>query len=308
MTHYSVADLARTGQEHFCALYMSLLRELRKVHPSPNLVLGGGCSLNSSWNGRVIPDSGYDALHIFCAPADDGNAVGAALLAWSEDNPGRPVGRLQTPYLGTPVSGMAERLENVVAYSGYSVRRVKENLEGVVASEIANGKIVGWMQGESEFGPRALGNRSILADPRHPQMKDRINSTVKFREEFRPLAPSILREFVSDYFQKPQESPYMERTLRFRESVVDRVPAVVHVDGTGRLQTVGDEWNPRYRKLIAEFHKITGVPMLLNTSFNVMGKPIVHSIEDAVAVFATSGLDTLVIDNLIVDKPAQSSR
>lgn len=301
-SHYAVADLARSGQEYFCELFMALLRGLREKHAAPNLVLAGGCALNSSWNGRVIPDSGYDALHVFCAPADDGNAVGAALLAWSEDNPGKAVGRAQTPYLGTPVSAMRTHLENVLSYSGYHVRQGGGDLEQTIAADLAKGKIIGWMQGRAEFGPRALGNRSILADPRSAAMKDRINASVKFREEFRPLAPSVLADFVGDYFHHPQPSPYMERTLRFRESVADRVPAVVHVDGTGRLQTVGRDWNPRYHKLIEEFHRLTNTPMLLNTSFNVMGKPIVHSVEDAMAVFATSSLDTLVIDDVIIDK------
>ena len=301
--YHSVADLARTGQEHFSSIFMSLLRKFRDRSSSTNLVLGGGCALNSSFNGQVVPSSGFDALHVFCAPADDGNAIGAALLAWSEDNPGRPVGRKQHPYLGTSVTGMRKQLDHFVAHSGCRIRDAGGNLERLVASELANGKIVGWLQDRAEFGPRALGNRSILADPRSPTMKDRINNEVKFREEFRPLAPSILSEFGDEYFINYQESPYMERTLRFREAPSRKVPAIVHVDGTGRLQSVGRDWNPRYRSLIEEFHKLTDVPAILNTSFNVMGKPIVHTVEDAVAVFFTSGIDVLVIGDVIVEKP-----
>jgi carbamoyltransferase len=133
-------------------------------------------------------------------------------------------------------------------------------------------------------------------------MRTKINALVKFREEFRPLAPSILHDFGNEYFLNYQESPYMERTLRFREEVRGKVPAVVHVDGTGRLQTVKREWNPLYYDLIRSFHEITGVPLVLNTSFNVMGKPIAHSVEDAVAVFFTCGLDVLVIEDCVFEK------
>jgi carbamoyltransferase len=167
---------------------------------------------------------------------------------------------------------------------------------------LAEGKIIGWVQGRAEFGPRALGNRSILADPRHADMKERINAAVKFREEFRPFAPSILHEHGDEYFLDYRESPYMERTLVFRGEVRERVPAVVHVDGTGRLQTVKREWNERFYELISAFHRITGVPLVLNTSFNIMGKPIIHSVEDAVATFYTTGLDALVIGDCLIEK------
>jgi carbamoyltransferase len=168
---------------------------------------------------------------------------------------------------------------------------------------LSEGKLIGWMQGRAEFGPRALGNRSILADPRRKDMKEKINGSVKFREEFRPFAPSILDEFGDQYFENYEFTPYMERTLRFRPEMRDRVPAVVHVDGTGRLQTVRKDWNKRFHDLLTEFNKLTGVPVLLNTSFNVMGKPIVHSVEDAVSVFLTTGLDALVIGDFLIAKP-----
>jgi carbamoyltransferase len=158
------------------------------------------------------------------------------------------------------------------------------------------------MQGRAEFGPRAQGNRSILADPRRAEMKDRINSTIKFREEFRPFAPSILAEYGPAYFEDYQDTPYMERALRFRPEVRGEVPAVVHVDGTGRLQTVTREMNSRFYDSIAAFRDLTGVPLVLNTSLNVMGKPIVHTVEDAVGLFFTSGLDALAIDDWLLLK------
>jgi carbamoyltransferase len=167
---------------------------------------------------------------------------------------------------------------------------------------LAHGKLVGWAQGRAEFGPRALGNRSILADPRPSTMKDTINAKVKYREAFRPFAPAILDEHGPDWFETYQKTPYMERTLRFRPEMCERVPAVVHADGTGRLQSVTREWNPRFRALLEEFHRLTEVPILLNTSFNVMGKPILHTAEDAILMFYTTGLDVLVVEDWIIVK------
>jgi carbamoyltransferase len=171
-----------------------------------------------------------------------------------------------------------------------------------VATLLNGGCIVGWMRGQAEFGPRALGSRSILADPRRDEMKDRLNSQVKFREEFRPFAPSILDEYGEEYFVNYQSSRYMERTLRFRPEKAKLVPAVVHVDGTGRVQSVRRTWNPVFYDLIYAFFERSGVPLLLNTSLNVMGRPIVHSLEDALGLFWTSGLDALVVEDMILRK------
>ena len=182
------------------------------------------------------------------------------------------------------------------------VRHLPDTICQETAQLIAAGKIVAWVQGRAEFGSRALGNRSILADPRDLAMKDRINAVVKYREGFRPFAPSILAEDAADYFHNYQETPYMERTLVFKEDKKSEVPAVVHQDNTGRLQTVRKDWNPRYHSLISEFKKLTGTPIVLNTSLNIMGKPIVHTLEDALGVFLTSGLDVLVINSYLIKK------
>jgi carbamoyltransferase len=168
---------------------------------------------------------------------------------------------------------------------------------------LAEGKLVGWIQGRAEYGPRALGNRSILADPRDFKMQDLINEKVKFRETFRPFAPSVLPEYADDYFEYSQDSPYMDKTLVIKPAMRTKIAAVCHVDGTGRLQMVKKEWNPRYFELITCFYQLTGVPMLLNTSFNVMGKPLVHSLEDALIVFMTTGLDVLVVNDYLISKP-----
>ena len=295
------ADLACTGQQVFEEVMMELLANLRAQHPSPALALGGGCALNSSCNGKIVKRTGFDSLHVPSAPADDGNALGAAWLAWAEDagladERTRPA----SAYLGSSIS--VEGTQRLRAYSRLPHERHEASVAEIVAQALAEGRIVGWIQGRAEFGPRALGNRSILADPRSAAMRSRINDHVKFREAFRPLAPSILDEYGSDWFEDYQTAPYMERALRFRPEMAARVPAVVHVDGTGRVHSVRREWNERFHAVVAAFDRLTGVPIVLNTSFNVMGKPIVHSVEDAIAVFLTSDLDLLVIDGDVWQK------
>jgi len=298
----AAADLACTGQVVFAEVMTELLNNLYDLRISDNLVFGGGCALNSSYNGKILESTKFKSLHVFSAPGDDGNAVGAALLAYKQDHSDSPLqNELSSPYLGSQIS--RSTLENVVHYGQIPhLHHLPNNICEKTADLLASGKIVGWVQGRAEFGPRSLGNRSILADPRRKDMKERINARVKFREEFRPFAPSVLAEYGEDFFLNFQESPYMERTLSFREDVRDKVPAVVHVDGTGRLQTVKKEHNERFHRLITNFHRITGVPMLLNTSLNVMGKPIIHSVEDALAVFYTTGLDALVVEDYLFEK------
>jgi carbamoyltransferase len=296
------ANMAYTGQQVFGEVMRELLQELQGRGNSKNLVLSGGCALNSSYNGRILTETGFTALHVPSAPADDGNSVGAALLAYLEDHPPkvRP-GQPLSPYLGSEIS--TETRANLLRFNRSPlVRQLGEGVIEEMARLLAQGKIIGWMQGRAEYGPRALGNRSILADPRDPNMKDRINGRVKFREEYRPFAPSILHEYGDEYFENYQLSPYMDRTLVFRPEVRARVPAVVHEDGTGRLQSVTREMCERFYRLIQAFHRLTGVPILLNTSFNIMGKPIIHSVEDAVGMFYTTGLDVLVVDDILFEK------
>ncbi|WP_342149258.1 carbamoyltransferase [Methylorubrum sp. SB2] len=300
------ADLARCGQDIFCELMDVLVAEAWALAPCENLVIAGGCGLNSSYNGRVLGRSGFKRLHVPSAPADDGNAIGAAWLALAQDNPDwtgpaaetRPL----TPYLGSTVS--TEPLERMAAWEPRARRLGIEGVTREAAKILAEGGLVGWVQGRAEFGPRALGNRSILADPRPAQAKEWLNAKVKYREAFRPFAPSILAEAGPDWFEDYSDSPYMERTLVWREEVRDRVPAVVHADGTGRLQSVTPQRNPRYAALIAAFAELSGVPILLNTSFNVMGKPILHTAEDAILMFTTTGLDAIVVEDWILTKKA----
>lgn len=296
-----IADLAHTGQQFFCDKLTELLENVHDLSLSKNLVLSGGCALNSAYNGKILALTNFENLHVYSAPGDDGNALGAALLAFNDDQPNRIQPSLQTPYLGSNIK--EETLDNIKAFSQLPyIQTNSTNIIKIAAKMLSEQKIIGWVQGNAEFGPRALGNRSILADPSSPLMKDKINSRVKFREEFRPFAPSILHNHGDQYFHNYQDSPYMERTLAFRKTVTKRVPAVVHIDGTGRLQSVRKDWNPKYHALIEEFFELTGIPLLLNTSFNVMGKPIIHSAEDALTVFHTSGLDAIFIENTIFIK------
>jgi carbamoyltransferase len=305
LAEHGWADLARAAQEAFGEVMDAVVVHAWQQLPHDNLVFSGGCALNSSYNGTIAGRHGYRRLHVPSAPADDGNAVGAALLAWVEDHPDeRPLrdGGPLTPYLGTTVS--TETLERMTAHEP-RLERIGDDIVERTARLLASGKLVGWVQGRAEFGPRALGNRSILADARPPNAKDRINAVVKHREPFRPFAPAVLAGRTAEWFEHPQASPYMERTLCWKPEARSQVPAVVHEDGTGRLQTVTDASNPRFHALLTSFEGLTGLPILLNTSLNVMGKPIVHSTEDALAMFYTTGLDALVVEDWLLVKDAR---
>ena len=264
-----------------------------------NLILGGGCALNSSCNGVLLERTPFKNLHISMAPGDDGNAIGSAYLSWMKDHPKQRPLNAHTAFLGSEIS--TETIERAIRLGGLKAKFFSEDeLIEEVSKELSEGKLVGWVQGRAEFGPRALGNRSILADPRKAKTKDHINERIKFREEFRPFAPSILDEKGPELFHNYQYSPYMERTLRFKNTEI--APAVVHCNETGRVQSVRKEDNPRFYALLNSFYKKTKVPVLLNTSFNVMGRPIIHDVEDALAVFFTSGLDMLVLGQYVFKK------
>lgn len=289
------ADLAFNFQKYFTDVIGILAKNLQETGLSDNLCFSGGCALNSSTNGKILERSGFKNLHVPSAPGDDGNSLGAALFEQYTQNKTPYIPKTMSPYLGSLPN--FKELERILQFKGLSYEKIEDDQKRAdkIANWLIEGDIVGLMQGRAEFGPRALGNRSILADPRQANMKDKINALVKFRESYRPLAPSILHSHGKEYFINYQYSPYMERTLEFRPEVRDKVPAVVHVDGTGRLQSVTKEMNPFYHQLISTFNEKTGVPILLNTSLNIMGKPIVHSVEDAFTLYMTTGLHRLVI-------------
>ena len=295
------ANLAASGQVAYGRLVDRILESCLPLGER-NLVLSGGCALNSSYNGTVRTRFGFDAVHVPSAPADDGNALGAALLSWMQDHPNRPAAAMASPFLGTRPD--ARTIASAVANCGYPRITDCAGKAGParLAERLAAGQIIGVMRGAAEFGPRALGHRSILADPRPADMKDRLNQRVKGREPYRPFAPIVPVDRVDDWFDHAQPSPYMSFTLPWKAAARDRVPAVVHADGTGRLQTVDAVSDPWMTDLLKAMEVQTGVPIVLNTSFNVMGKPIVHSVQDAMAVLATTGLDGLLLEDVLIEK------
>ncbi len=299
------ADLAYTGQYFFAELVSALLQHLQRETGCHQLALGGGCALNSAFNGQIKRRTGFAQVFIPSAPADDGTALGAAWLTLHHDQPDLTISKKQplSPYLGSTIS--ADALSKFIRYnrSSLEIQHLPDNICTRTAELLAKGQLIGWVQGRAEYGPRALGNRSILADPRFAATKDKINQTIKFREIFRPFAPSVLYEHAEEFFEHYHESPYMDKTLQIKATMQEKIAAVCHVDGSGRLQTVKQESNPRFYALINSFYQQTQIPMLLNTSFNVMGKPLVHTLEDALGVFLTSGLDALVVNNYLISKP-----
>ncbi|MEX1254796.1 MAG: carbamoyltransferase [Dehalococcoidia bacterium] len=264
-----------------------------------NLCLAGGVAMNSKANGRLLAAGLVDDVFVQPAATDDGTAIGAAVAAHAELGAPPPRYRMTDAYLGP------EFAESEIAsvLDTYKLRATHvPNVEEVAAGLLADGQIVGWFQGRMEFGPRALGSRSILADPRRPEMKDRVNECVKFREGWRPFAPSCLEEAAPEYFEGCREAPFMILTFDVRPEKRDVIPAVTHADNTARVQTVSEAANPRYWNLIREFARLTDVPVVMNTSFNLRGEPIVCAPKDAIRTFYSSGLDYLVLGSHIVAK------
>lgn len=274
-----------------------ILRIVSAHSESRNLCLSGGVALNCAATGFLRNAKIFDDIFTPFAPGDCGCSIGS-IIAYCMTC-GISLKRNISPYLGPEYSD-SDVLEEVQT-SGLSFHKF-ESFDEVcheATGQIANGKIVGWFQGRMELGPRALGNRSILADARNPKMKDKVNSRIKFRESFRPFAPSVLLEYSKDLFPSCGESPHMMSTYDVADNTI---PAVTHVDNTARVQTVSKEDNPMYHQLLLEFYRQTGCPAILNTSFNVMGEPIVCSPKDAIKTFLNCGLDSLFIGNYLIQK------
>ncbi len=294
-------DLAASCQQVFEESLLTLLTWLHGETKSDNLVLNGGCAMNSLANGKIVGNTPFKQVFIGPAAADNGAAIGGALYSvGTAGGSGVLRGNVEA-YLGPAYSDAdVQRL-----LDRYKIRyRHISDISGVVAGMLIDGKIVGWHQGRMEFGERALGCRSILADPRKAGAKDRVNESIKYRESFRPFAPSVLAEDAGDWFDMPhgERVPFMEKVFPVRFGKREQVPAIVHGDGSGRLQTVECADNELFYRLISSFKRRTGVPMVLNTSFNLNGEPIVCSPEDALRTFVTSGLDALAIGSFIVEK------
>ncbi len=301
------ARLAADVQGDLERVAVDFLTRLRRRTGARNLALCGGVALNCVMNGRIARDCGFEQVFVPPYPGDEGVAVGSAAFAWHRLHPrARPARRPLSPFTGRRLD--PELAEDALAdWSPWLEELPAPASEAAllqeIAADLAAGRTVGWCWGEAEFGPRALGRRSILADPRRPEMVGRINAAIKKREGFRPFAPAVLAEHAAAWFRRPPPSPWMSFTAAALPRARREVPAVVHADGSVRLQTLPAQDTPehpagcaRFRRLIELFHALTGVPMLLNTSFNLRGEPIVESARDAVWTFLRADLDLLVLD------------
>ncbi|MEW6429770.1 MAG: carbamoyltransferase [Thermodesulfobacteriota bacterium] len=321
-------DLALAVQQVTEEVVLRLARTAREITGAPNLVMAGGVALNCVANGKLQRAGIFNGLWIQPAAGDAGGALGAALAAhhiWKDvPREAGPDDRMAGSYLGPAYSDID--IERMCRRYGARPARLEDGeLFATVAELLAGGQIVGWFQGRMEYGPRALGNRSILGDPRHPEMQKKLNLKIKYREGFRPFAPSVLAEDCGEYFDLPGDSPYMLLIDTVRENrrkplpdgydglaMYERlyhlrsdIPAITHVDYSARIQTVHRETNPRYWQLIAAFKRLTGCAVVVNTSFNVRGEPIVCTPEDAYRCFMRTEMDWLVVNNFLFKKEEQ---
>ncbi|MGE0191961.1 MAG: carbamoyltransferase [Planctomycetota bacterium] len=298
-------DVARRVQHDTEEVLLGRARRLSEMTGERHLALAGGVTLNCVANGRIARDGPFERLWVQPAAGDDGTALGAALYGWHHVL-GRTVRHeLRSAALGLryPRASFERALGNRTLKVAATVRRAR-NVSEETAELLATGNVVGWFEGGSEFGPRALGQRSILADPRDPGMTDRVNARVKHRQAFRPFAPAVLAEHARAWFDGVGESPFMLEAHPVREDKRELVPAIVHVDGTARVQTVHADRTPRFHALLEAFHRRTGIPVLLNTSFNLRGEPMVESPAEAVDTFLRTDLDALVLEEDILVKRA----
>lgn len=286
---------------------MHMLTYYREATGHTKLCMSGGVAHNCSMNGKILYSGLFDEVFVQPAAHDAGNALGGALYVAEKLNEENGRGKLDHLYWGTSIADNESLSKTLEVWKGFVSFKQATNIAESTASLIAEGLVIGWVQGRSEFGPRALGNRSILADPRPVENKSIINEMVKKREGYRPFAPSILEEYVDEYYDVPKtKAPlsFMNFVLNAREEKRSLLGAVTHIDGTARVQTVSKETNDSYWSLINEFRKLTDVPVLLNTSFNNNVEPIVNSEEDAIVSFLTTNIHHLVIGDYIVDKKA----
>ncbi len=292
-------DLAYAVQDLIEEAGLHIARSVQRATGLRQLCLAGGVALNSVMNARILAQSGFEEIFIQPAASDAGNAVGAAAYVWHEQLGQPRAWRMTHAFWGPGYTD--DDMAAALSARGLPFREVGQP-EAEAARRIADGKVVGWFQGRAEIGPRALGARSILADPRRAEMKDIVNAQVKRREGFRPFAPSVLDERGPDFFDDYSTNPFMLLVLPVRKDKHDVIPAVTHVDGTGRLQSVTREFNPSYHQLITEFERLTDVPVVLNTSFNLRGEPIVNTPDEAIADYLRSGMDALLLGRCLVEK------
>ena len=300
-------DIARSAQAAYEEAVFNLLNVLYERHKIKNIALAGGCAANSVANGKIRRMTGFEKVYVQAAAGDAGGAIGAAFSVWHQSGGKRTFVMDHAnwgPQFGAEyIKELLGREEARIAEAGCSLEHIDDEAKlcRETARAIAEGKVIGWFQGRMEWGPRALGNRSIVCDPRRQDMKNILNAKIKRRELFRPFAPSILSEHVSEWFEEDDEVPFMMQVYQIREEKRSEIPAVTHVDGSGRLQTVRKSANPRYHALISAFRDLTAVPMVLNTSFNE-NEPVVCNPEEALDCFLRTNMDVLVLGNVVIQR------
>jgi carbamoyltransferase len=303
-------NIATTLQERLEEVVFAQLNQLHKRYKFNQLCMAGGVAFNCVVNGKIFEHTPFEKVYIQPAAGDAGLAIGAAYYLWHQllNKPRDFV--MEHAYWGPAYNELDVSYELGVESRELNRQRCrvtrigdKDELCQKIAQEIAAGKVVGWFQGRMEWGPRALGNRSILADPRRREMQDMLNAKIKYRESFRPFAPAILEEDTVDYFEDARPSNFMLFAYKVKEAKKQLIPAVVHIDGTARIQTVSKKTNPLFWKLIIEFKKITGIPLILNTSFNE-NEPIICKPQEAIDCFLRTQIDVLVVGDYILRKYA----
>lgn len=294
-------DVAKSLQTVLEEIMISKAIYLHELTGSKNLCMAGGVALNCVANGKILTNGPFENLYVQPAANDSGCALGAAALAYRELTGVGLKKPLEHVYLGPQyTSSDIEHLLGATSLKFHDFQGKTEEMLAEVVSNLAEGKVIGWYNGRMEFGPRALGARSILADPRRPEMRDLINSMVKKREGFRPFAPAVLNDHREEHFELDHESPFMLETCQVKSNL--QLPAITHVDNSARVQTVSAKTNPRFARLLEKFNELTGCPILLNTSFNVKDEPIVCSPEDAINSFITTNIDCLVLQDFLLIK------
>lgn len=290
-------DLAASIQKVYEEIFFDICKSLKSISKNTNLCLGGGCAYNGTANGKVINKTQFKHLWIPPAPSDAGSCIGAVVhyLA-TEKNIKRKIGK--SPFLG-PIYDI-NAIKYAIGKTPFKSITDSNKLRTYIANKINEGKVIGWFQGHIEFGSRALGNRSILANPTFPDMKDKINRVIKKREGFRPFAPMVVKEKQHEYFEMTDDVPYMNQVVKVKDEYIGKLPAVTHVDGSARVQTVYK--NTHIHDLLTEFEKLSGYPILLNTSFNVKDKTMVLTPKDAIDTFFDTEMDILVMANYIIEK------
>ena len=292
-------DIAAALQDRLEEIVIKQLEKAKKKFNFENLCLAGGVSLNCSMNGKILDKKIFKKIFITPASGDDGCAIGACYLAYKKKNKKITVKENQSFYLGSRFSSNDVKktiIKNKVKYFK------PKNLYLETAQYLAKGKIIAWFQDGAEFGPRALGNRSILCKPYPKEMRDYLNKRVKFREVFRPFAPAVLERYQKNYFNINQQSPHMLMACKVKSNKKEMIPAVVHVDNSCRVQTVNSKLNKKFNNLLEAFYKLTNIPVLLNTSFNVKGQPIVNTPQQAINTFKNTNIDILILDEYILYK------